>query len=157
MSFWAEDGLLDLLSLGTEVALLVVPGFLPLFVVTWQLHRVITGRDSDAWRTVAWLLAIVATAASVLGNADMAYFFAPIVANIGLLLYGRWCRLSQFALADNFLLGTYAATTLPWVLMVIAEGMVRIGAWLIVWTCLVYLATIAVRLWAADRSRSSTL
>jgi hypothetical protein len=165
--FGSELSLVDVLLFENEYALLVLPGFLPLFIVPWQLRRLITGRDGDAWLAVAWILAFIATAASMLGNLymlapsarwqDSAVLVGPIVATVGLFLYGRWRGVSPGAVAESFLLGTYVATVSPHILVLIADDVDLIGPWLAAWTCLVYLATIVIRLRASERSRSSIL
>lgn len=158
--FISDLTLVKLVPLRDENTMMALPVFVPLFVVAWQLHRVVTGRENVAWRAVAWVVAAVATVAAVLSDllwylsyiyslGQAFIFLGPIAANGGLLLYASRRGRSPNVIAETFLLGTYVATTAPWALDLIFKQSDRTGTWLIAWTCLAYLATIVTRLRAS--------
>jgi hypothetical protein len=147
------------------MALLIPPALLPAFIATWQLRRVLGRPTSPTERLIAGFAACltllmsvagttVAMVAPVLrndealdssGNGWEIAFYTGVAASLWLLLRNRRRALPPDTTIEVFLLGTYIAATLTWTLFTVREGAL-IGAWLILWTCLVYLATIVIRL-----------
>ena len=144
--------------------LLVPPAFLPVFILVWLWRRRHSSIPVTAtWPTVARLLAIAAMVCSMAGTFGMqgllsefsdpgwaAAFFLPIAANLGLWWRNHRRQLPADVTAELLLLGTYVATTLPWTLAFLREG-VLIGAWLIAAVGVAYFAAIVIRLRETQR------
>jgi hypothetical protein len=139
-----------------------LPVLLPMAVAVLQLHRLVWGTPPNRPLTAAWTaVALLTTACFALalqllwhdvpaGEGDMLPGVVLVVltgANL-VCLYRNLRRRRPLALiAELLMLGTYVAVMTAWLIDLLKEP--YIGPKLIFWTCLVYLATIAIRLRAS--------
>ena len=162
VEFFGDVSLVDWLMRGPRSGpsrLLVLPAFLPVFILVWLWRR----RHSSApttptWPVVTKLLAIAAMACTSVGTFGMqgvlsefstlgwtAAFVLPLVANLGLWWRNHRRQLPLDAISETLLLGTYVATTLPWTLAFLEEG-ARYGAWMIAGVGVAYAVATVMRL-----------
>lgn len=161
VEFFGDLSLVDWLMHGPRSdtsRLLVLPAFLPVFILVWLWRR----RHSSATTTPTWpvvtrLLAIAAMACTAVGTFGMqgllsefsalgwtAAFVLPIVANLGLWWRNHRRQLPLDATSEMLLLGTYVATTLPWTLAFLEEGALY-GAWMIAGVGVAYVVATVMR------------
>jgi len=149
--------------------LLIPPAFLPVFILVWLWrHRHSSVPTTPTWQVVTRLLALAAMACSAAGTFGMqpplremsdfgwtAALVLPIVANLGLWWRNHRRQLPLDATSEMLLLGTYVATTLPWTLAFLREG-VLVGAWLIAGVGVAYIVAILMRLRSGHPSETSS-
>jgi hypothetical protein len=136
---------------------LALPVLLPIAIATLQLYRLARGTPSKRVLTVA--LTVVALLAAVclvlsmhflLRDVRVLYAWLLVVlailttANLALLYRNLHRRRALDLTTELLMLGTYVAVMPVWLIELLQKP--YIGPRLILWTCLVYLVTLAIRL-----------